>query len=166
MWVHTPTRTSHTLFLFSSSLPHTHTPTRINTHTHNSPASAEDSHLTNAWRGDYWPSVLATGSVFVCVCAYVCVHESGQRSNSHCVCTNSPAWAFKSRQDAIGRTKRWWDFRGLIWEGVLASPAHMFTRSRRPVIVWFLTRLRVSCIFVPAETVQERAPAPVQARSR
>lgn len=78
---HTNTHFSH-FFFFP---PLSHTPTRINTHTHNSPASAEGSHLTNAWRGDYWPSVLATGSVFVCVRVCVCAWVWAEVQFSLCV---------------------------------------------------------------------------------
>lgn len=135
MWARTPTPTASSFLTY--------------THMNNSPACVENSHLTNGWLGERWPSVLAVPTVFVCVWA------SGQ--SRLCVRTNSPVWVFKSQQDALGWPRLHRDGKGVHLEGVLASVSHMFTHLDQPVVVFDFFFLTCTC----AETLQERAPAPV-----
>lgn len=83
---------------------HTHLPLISHRPTHtrtcNSPSFCWG--FTPSKRLAWWLLAISLGHAsYVCVC--VCV--SGQRASSHCVCTNSPVWVFKSQQDAIGRTE-------------------------------------------------------------
>lgn len=142
MWARTPTPTAYSVLTY--------------THMNNSPACVENSHLTNGWLGECWPSVLAMPTVFVCVCV------SGQAASPGCVCTNSLVWVFKSQQDAFGWPGLQRDGKGVHLEGVLASVSHMFTHFETARGGGVFISFTCTC----AETLQARAPAPIQTCSR